>query len=77
MPNRYDDDEQRLRRLEAQEQTSRRRSLLLALCGMLTLAALVPLAGLGWSGAGLMLAPIGIGLILVAGIQLLLARFGD
>lgn len=75
LPNRYDDDDQRLRRLEAQERDSRRRSVLLLLCGVIALAAIVPLTALGWPGGALLLAPIGLGLILGGGIQILLARF--
>jgi len=77
IPNRYDDDAQRLKRLEAQEQQTRRRTLLLILGGVLILIALIPLWLLGWSGAGLMLVPIGLGVVLLAGLQLLLAGSGD
>jgi uncharacterized RDD family membrane protein YckC len=75
IPNRYDDDEQRLRRLERQERESAARLWAVLLCGVALLALLVPLALIGWSGAGLLLLPLSLGMILGAGIQLALARF--
>lgn len=77
IPNRYDDDAQRLRRLEAQADGARRRSVLALLGGIVVLAALIPLDVLGWGGAGLLLAPLGLGLLLGAGLQLLLARWSS
>ena len=77
IPNRYDDDEQRLRRLEAQESEGRRRSLLLFVGGWLVLAALIPFALTGWAGVGLVLVPIGLGMILGGGLQLFTDRLGE
>lgn len=76
IPNRYDTDEARLRRLEAQAQSERRKWLVVLALGIGLLLLGIPLFLLGWSGVMLMLAPLGLGMILGAGIQLLLDR-GD
>lgn len=77
LPNRYDDDEQRLRRLEAQEAGDRRRLLALFIGGWLVLAALLPFTLAGWGGVGVLLVPIGLGIVLGAGIQLALGWLGS
>ncbi len=77
IPNRYDDDEQRLRRLEAQETDDRRRSLALVIGGLLVLTTLIPLVLTGWSGVGVVLVPIGLGMIIGGGVQLVTARLGS
>ncbi len=70
IPNRYDNDEQRLRRLEAQEEESPRRPFVVITAGFLLLGATLVLARIGWGGAGLILVPVGLGLALAGGIQL-------
>jgi hypothetical protein len=42
--------------------------------GWLVLAAYLVLALAGWPGSGLILMPIGVGMIIASGIQLLLSR---
>jgi len=70
IPNRYDDDEQRLKRLEAQGEDPPRRPLALVAVGVVLLGATLALARAGWGGAGLILVPIGLGCALGGGIQL-------
>lgn len=74
IPNRYDDDEQRLKRLEALDDDAPRRPLLIPVAGLLLLGAELLLSRIGWSGAGLIVVPLGLGLLLVGVIQLALAR---
>lgn len=73
IPNRYDTDEQRLKRLEAQEATSRRTALAQLIGGVLLIVVTLILTRVGWGGAGLILVPIGLGLIIAGGIQVLTA----
>lgn len=77
IPNRYDNDEARLRRLEAQATAERRKWLIVLALGVLALVAALPLSLVGWGGLMLLLAPLGLGMILGAGIQLLLDRGDD
>jgi hypothetical protein len=72
IPNRYDDDEQRLKRLEALDDDAPCRPLLLLLAGLLLLGAELLLSPLGWGGVGLIVVPLGLGLTLVGMIQLTL-----
>jgi hypothetical protein len=74
LPNRYDDDEQRLKRLEALEDDAPRRPLLLLVAGLFLLGVDLLLSRLGWGGAGLIVVPLGLGLTLVGVIQRALAR---
>jgi len=74
IPNRYDTDEQRMKRLEAQDEDSPRRTWLLFLAGLLLLLLMIPASLIGWGGVGLILVPIGLVLTLVGGIMLLVAR---
>ena len=74
IPNRYDTDEQRMKRLEAQDEDSPRRTWLLFLAGLLLLLLMIPASLLGWGDVGLVLVPIGLVLTLVGGIMLLVAR---
>ena len=73
IPNRYDDDEQRMKRLEAQDDDSPRRWGVIFVAGCLVLAAFAVLAVVGWSGAGVVLVPLGLGMVLISGIMLVLA----
>jgi hypothetical protein len=73
IPNRYDDDEQRMKRLEAQDDDSPRRWGVTFVLGCLVLAAFALLAVAGWSGAGVVLVPLGLGMVLISGIMLALA----
>lgn len=75
IPNRYDDDDQRLRRLEAQDDQERRKWLVVFSVGLLLLLAMLPCLLVGWGGIGLILVPTGVGMMLGAGMQLVLARF--
>jgi hypothetical protein len=68
VPNPYDDEAQKAARLEAQPEESPRRSLILVVGGALALAAFGVLILMGLPGAGLILVPIGIGLIIGGGI---------
>ena len=77
IPNRYDDDEQRLRRLDAQDEESPRRPIILLIAGLLLLGATLALVPFGWDGAGLILVPIGLGITLVGGIQLAINRISQ
>jgi hypothetical protein len=74
IPNPHDTDEQRMERLEAQDEDSPRRTLVLFVVGVLLLVLMVPASLTGWGGVGLILVPIGLVLTLVAGIMLLIAR---
>jgi MYXO-CTERM domain-containing protein len=74
IPNRYDTDEQRMKRLEAQDEDSPRRTWLLFLAGLLLLLLMIPASLIGWGDVGLILVPIGLVLTLVGGITLLVAR---
>ncbi|HEY8601016.1 MAG TPA: hypothetical protein VIL85_21455 [Thermomicrobiales bacterium] len=74
LPNRYDDDEQRLRRLEALDDDTPRRSVIILVVGLSLLGAELLLGRIGWGGAGLILVPLGLGLALVGAIQLTLGR---
>jgi hypothetical protein len=74
IPNRYDTDEQRMERLEAQDEESPRRTLLLFIAGVLLLLLMIPASLAGWGGVGLILVPIGLVLTLISGIMLLVAR---
>ena len=74
IPNRYDTDEQRMKRLEAQERGERRKWWLVFGLGCFLLIAYFPLALVGWDGLMLLLAPLGLGMIIGAGVQLFLER---
>lgn len=74
IPNRYDDDEQRLKRLEALDDDAPHRPLCILVAGLLLLGAELLLSRVGWGGAGLIVVPLGLGLTLVGVIQLALAR---
>lgn len=74
IPNRYDDDEQRLKRLETQGDDAPRRPLIFFVAGLLLLGLEALLSRVGWGGAGLLVVPIGVALVLVGAIQLALAR---
>jgi hypothetical protein len=74
IPNRYDTDEERMKRLEALEEDSPRRTWLIFLAGVLLLLLMIPASLLGWGDVGVILVPIGLALTLIAGIMLLVAR---
>lgn len=74
LPDRYSSDEDRLVRLERQEAESRRKWLIVFAIGCLLLLAYIPLALVGWPGVMVLLAPLGLGMIIGAGILLLLDR---
>jgi hypothetical protein len=74
IPNRYDTDEERMKRLEALEEDSPRRTWLIFLSGVLLLLLLIPASLLGWGDVGLILVPLGLALTLIGGIMLLVAR---
>jgi hypothetical protein len=74
IPNPHDTDEQRMARLEAQDEDSPRRTWLLFLSGVILLVLMIPASLAGWGGVGVILVPIGLILALGAGITLLVAR---
>jgi hypothetical protein len=74
IPHPADEDQQRLKRLDALVDASHRRWLLVFLGGWLVLAAWLPLAVAGWPGAGVVFVPIGLGMVIGAGVQLLVDR---
>jgi len=76
-PNPNDDEAQRRARLEAQVDDQPRRSLGIFVAGWLMLVAFGVLAVVGLPGAGLVLVPVGIGMILGAGIELIIHRLGS
>jgi predicted phage tail protein len=73
IPNRYDTEEQRLKRLEAQEATSRRTALAQCISGAILIVTTFVLAHFGWGGAGVLLVPVGFGLMIAGGIQIFTA----
>ena len=73
VPNPFDDDAQRTERLEQQLETSRRWRLVFFV-GWLVLGVFGLLALLGYPGVGLVLVPIGAGMVIGGGIQLVLDR---
>ena len=75
VPNPFDDDAQRLERVEAHLAVARRPWLAVFIGGGLVLGVWLALALAGWPGTGVVLVPIGLGMLLGAGIQLILARF--
>ena len=77
IPNRYDSEEARLKRLEAQEFAERRKWMIVLVIGCLFLIAGVPLTLVGWSGVLLLLAPLALGMIIGAGVQLFIERVGS
>jgi hypothetical protein len=77
VPNPYDDEAQRAKRLEAQSEESPLRSWTLFIGGWVALVAFGVLMLVGLPGAGLILVPIGIGLILGGGIPLFLDRLSS
>ncbi len=70
IPNPFDDDAQRLSRLEAQIDTSKWRRRWVLVAGAITLVVWVVLAFVGLPGTGLVLVPIGILLILGSALDL-------
>ena len=73
VPNPFDDDAQRTERLGRQLDASRRWRLVFCV-GWLVLGVWGLLALLGYPGAGLVLVPVGAGMIIGGGIQLVLDR---
>ena len=77
VPNPYDDDDQRRQRVEAQlDQTTSRRSLVIFVIGWIILGVFGLLMWVGLPGSGLVLVPIGLGMILGSGLELVLGRLG-
>ncbi len=74
VPNPYDDDAQRTKRIEAQLETGSRFSVIVFVGGWLVIGTFVALAFMGLPGAGLVLVPIGVVMIVGSGIQLLINR---
>jgi hypothetical protein len=72
--NPFDDDAQRLGRLDAQVDTSRRWWRLVLAGGLVVVAVWAVLAVAGMAGTGIVLLPIGVGMILGSGIQLVVDR---
>jgi hypothetical protein len=70
IPNPFDDDAQRLSRLEAQLDTSKRRRRWVLVAGVITLIVWAVLAKVGLPGTGLVLVPIGILMILGSVLEL-------
>ena len=77
MSNPYDDDAQSLAQIEARLDTQPRRSALLIVGGLAAIALFAALALAGLPGSGLILVPIGIGMILGGGIEWVLGRLGS
>ena len=76
MANPYDDDTQRMAQVEARLDTGSRRSVLLVVGGCSAIVAFAALALAGLPGSGLILVPIGLGMILGGGIELVLGHLG-
>ena len=76
-PNAYDDDERRRQRLEARMDTPSRRSVIVFAGGLLALIVFGVLAFAGLPGSGVVLVPIGLGMMLGAGIELAVGRLGS
>jgi hypothetical protein len=72
--NPFDDDAQRHGRLDAQVETGRRWWRLVFVGGCAVVAAWAVLAVTGLPGTGIVLLPIGVGMILGSGIQLVVDR---
>ena len=68
------DDSARMRRLIDEDDSHSPFWRWVFVAGWIVLAAFGVLAFMGWPGSGLILVPIGLGLIVPAGIQLLLNR---
>ena len=73
VPHPFDDDAQRTRRVE-QHLAGSRRWHLVFFCGWLVLAVFGLLALAGYPGAGVVLVPIGGGMVLGGAVQLLVDR---
>jgi hypothetical protein len=74
VPNAYDDDARRTERLNAQVDADARRTVLIFVGGLLVLVAFGLLALVGLPGVGLLLVPIGLGMLIGSGIELLLGH---
>jgi hypothetical protein len=74
VPNPYDDDAQRAERLNAQVDADARRTALVFVGGLIVLVAFGLLLLVGLPGAGLVLVPIGLGMLVGSGIELLVGR---
>ena len=73
VPNPFDDDAQRTARLEAHVE-GRTRWVIVVLAGLVVLGAWGVLSLAGQPGSGLVLVPIGLGMLIGGGIQLLVTR---
>jgi hypothetical protein len=69
-PNKYDDDARRLERVEAQVDACHWCWRVVFVLGWAALAAWGALVWAGWPASGLILIPLGIGMIIGAGVQL-------
>jgi hypothetical protein len=77
VPNPYDDEDRRRERVEAQlEQTTSRRSLVIFVGGWIILGVFGLLVWSGLPGSGVLLVPIGLGMILGGGLELVLGHLG-
>ena len=74
VPNPFDDDAKRQQRLEANLPISSRRSLAIIIGGCACLLAFAVAAAFGLPGAGVVLVPVGMLLLIGGGIELLLSR---
>jgi len=74
--NASESEAEREQRIEAQLGTNTLRSRLIVVGGIVALIAFAVCAATGFPGAGVILVPIGMGMLLGGGIELLLARMG-
>jgi hypothetical protein len=73
-PFQAQDDDERQRRLDAQDFSDTRYWRRVVIGGVVALVAWVVLAFEGWPGTGVILVPIALGTIIFGGIQLLVNR---
>ena len=73
----FDSEDDRIRALNTRDFGRPRRWVVVLAGGVALLMVFATLAALGFPGTGLLLVPIGLGMVLGAGIQLLLDRVSD
>jgi len=74
VPNPFDDDASRWQRAQSNVDTSSRKWVIVFVAGLAVLAAWAILAVVGQGDYGLVLAPIGLGMVVGGGVQLLIDR---
>ncbi len=74
IPGQFDNEEDRTRRLESQTFGPSRKWLVVFVLGLIALVAFGALTMVGYPGTGVILVPIGLGMVIGGGIQVLVDR---